>query len=266
METRKEIIFYILVFICLIIFVFVSVKPNLLKSDEEKISEYLQNKYSEQFTDIEFLSSVQNEENLSCDGSILMRKKVKDSYKHYYKAYSKKNDIEFYVYIDKTKNSESIADTYSGYLTKRSVVNEIISKTNMLFGDLIDETLIIRDKYGKNTEMKKVEELNKVIKKENEYTKERYEDNAYTTPVIYFKINMNYNELIEKRRSDIITLNKSIKNIGESLNAKTYTSFAEVQINTSDGYKIVIDGINGLNNTVYIDCYNPQNIYTSLKL
>ena len=88
---------------CLVVFVFFAVKPNADKNNEKKIADYLQSKYSEEFSDVKFLSTIQNKDSLDCDGSTFFSWKVEDSFKHYYKAYSVNNDLEFYLCMIKLK-------------------------------------------------------------------------------------------------------------------------------------------------------------------
>lgn len=273
MNNKKIIFSILLIIICFVIFAFLTIKPNTEKNDIEKISEYLQNKYSEQFNNIEFLSTIQNEEILSCDGSVFSRNKVKDSYKYYYKAYSKLNDIEFYVYIDKTKKNnkytETIEDTYFGYLTRRNAADKILTEVNKIFDNLVEYSYAIKNVSKKsNDETKSInikEELSKVSKQEEEYTHTTYytKNSAVETAAIYFKVNLSFKEISEDRHTDLLTLNHFIKNtqkdfaIISNYNAKSI----EIHIETLDGYKFVIAGDYKIDNQPYIKYYEPQKEY-----
>lgn len=254
--------------ICLVIFVYLSIKPKTQRQDIEKISEYLQNKYSEQFSDIEFLSTIQNEKRFGCDGSVWARIKIKDSYKHYYKAYSETNDIEFYVCINETKKDnkyyENIEDTYLGYLTRRNVANKILTEVNRTFNDLIEYSYVIKDSpKNLNNDIKSMkikEELSRVSKQKDEYTSIAYYsgNTMVDTTRICFKMNLSFEELSENRGSDLLTLNQYIRSVNKDFEAITKHALGSIEIiiETSDGYDFWIHG----NNNYILYFNNKENI------
>ena len=269
MKNRKVIISCILIFVCLAIFVFLAIKPNTEKSDVEKISEYLENKYSESFSNIEFLSTVQNRETLSCDGSYFGSFKVKDSYKYYYKVYSEKNDLEFYVYIDKTEKdheyNEVIGDTYLSYLTRRNVADKVLIEVNNTFSNLVEYSYAIKDisrDFDDEVESKNIkEELSRVSKQEEEYAQITFhtENTEFQKTALYFNVNLSFEELSGDKRSDLLTLNEFIE--GTQVEFDDITDYSvisiEIHIETSDGYKFVIAG-NRMVDRPYVEYYEPQ--------
>ena len=283
----KRVFFGVLLGICLIIFIALAIQPDPEKvyevKDVKKISEYLQNKYSEEFSDIELLSVMQNENDIRCDGSSLWKEKIKDDYTHYYKAYSNKNDIEFYAYIHKSKKdniySESISDNYSEILAVKNSANEILEEVEKIFNNLVEYSYITKgDNYdveeGNTKSIDIKEEFRKLQPGIGKTNLGYFHDNRL--PIgMYFKVNLSFKKLSNDRFPDLMKLTKffaSLPNKTEE-EMRSYNKTKEeldIYIKTSDGYTFTIDKCassarDTLGNLVAqywgIEYYDPQGEY-----
>lgn len=104
--------------------------------NESYIKKSLSNKYNEKFNDIYYIKSVENPDtDLNCDGSSFGTIKGEGS-KEYYKVYSKKNNLEFFVYYDTSDENKIIYDTYDTYLNRRNIILEIYDFTKTNFNNI----------------------------------------------------------------------------------------------------------------------------------
>lgn len=217
---------------CLLVFVFIAVKPNRDKNNEKKIADYLQSKYSEESMEVKFLSTVQNKDSLDCDGSTFFSWKVEDSFKHYYKAYSTKNDLEFYLCYDKSKEGnlykETYQDTYLTYLALRDNSDKILKEiSNIGFDGFVEYSNVKEDVRGKVDIPEEggdiLKELSIVSEDINEYEKSPYYINktgraGSADTELYFKLNINLDTIINQYKYTIIQLANSIQDINNNFN------------------------------------------------
>ena len=288
MKTKKIIFFGLLLCICLAIFISLSIKPKpekIEKSDTEKILEYLGTKYSEEFEDIEFLTSVQRETETKCDGSTISRKKVAGDYTYYYKVYSKVNDMEFYAFIHKIKTkdsySESISDNYHDYLARKKNATEILEEVEKTFNDSIKYSYVKKKAdYASKVVYSNAQAGDVVNSMHIDINEEfgrlpailgikdiggSYRDDMLPI-AMFFKVNVSFKKLSNSRRSDLLKLTQFFENL--PMNVKE--SFG-IYIKTSDDYVFIIDNsplshdnVDDINK-FSIEYYDPEQVSHKLN-
>ena len=227
----KKLFFFVIASICSIIFVIhqVQFNPKSIKGANKKIEEYLENKYSETFTNIEFCETIQNTKRTAMDKSKIWDKKIKNSYKHYYKVFSKENNLEFYVIYEKIKGKkgkkiENFYDTYSSFKKIKDDASKLLEKIDELgLSDITGNFHVERTSqyiytympsvYKGNDAIKELSEISEVRHKFTAYFKDANEQTSGDTTYTFFcfKINLKLDEVIDKYQEQITLLSELIR-------------------------------------------------------
>lgn len=133
--NNKKIIIIPIILILIVSFCIFEIIETQTPVNESYIKEKLYSKYKEVFTDVYYIQSIENPDiDLNCDGSSFGTIKGK-GFKEYYKVYSEKNNINFFVYYDTSDKNKTIYDTYETYLTRRDTILEIYDFTEKILND-----------------------------------------------------------------------------------------------------------------------------------
>lgn len=122
-NKKKSITIIAIAFVLCLIFGYYFIYPILTQSKESRLVKgYLKDRYKERFANITLLNIEDREDPVSCDGSTFFTNKKRN---YYFSAYSKKNDLTFYIKYNKLLGISSFEDTYKEFLATKNCANEI---------------------------------------------------------------------------------------------------------------------------------------------
>ena len=163
-NNKKILIILSVVFVAISCFIAFTIIKNNAPINEPYIKKSLSNKYNEKFSDIYLVKSVNNPDtDLNCDGSSFGTIKGEGT-TEFYKVYSEKNNIEFFVYYDTSDKSKTIKDTYENYLTRRDSIIKVYDITKEYLNKDVEKFSISYEHDDKLVEITSKSQLNDILK------------------------------------------------------------------------------------------------------
>lgn len=203
---KQNIIIVSAIMLIAIIYIIIPIIKNNIPVDAKYIEKQLEKKYSEDFSNILLIKSVENPDtSLSCDGSSFGTIKGEGS-TEYYKVYSKKNNIEFIVTYDTSDNSKKINDSYENNLKRRSTLVDTYKTIYKYLNSKIYK-ITLSGPYNEiniNSET----QLEDILSKYEEKNIDLEDIEIYISEDLYDFCKSNY-ETITKLNDEIITLQRN---------------------------------------------------------
>lgn len=239
-ENKKIFILLLVVFIVIFGFSIYAIIEKNAPINESYIKKSLSNKYNEKFNNIYYIKSIENSDtDLNCDGSSFGTIKGEGT-KEYYKVYSEKNNLEFYVYYDTSDKNKIIYDTYDIYLNRRNNMLEIYDFTKLNFNNI---EFLISYNNEQPIEIISKSHLENIL---SHYNDNDISDNSSDTffEKIYVRINEDIFEFSKNNYSIIKKLNNKVINLTTEYYFSMFLLFnndAKIELDRLDGEPYVYD-------------------------